>query len=313
MTFSIVARDPATGDLGVAVASKFLAVGSTVSWARAGVGAVATQAFANVRYGPGGLALLSDGLSAAEVVERLTTADRGRNHRQLGVVDAHGGAATYTGSACMDWAGGRMADGVAVQGNILVGAAVVDAMLEAYLAATGRFTDRLIDALRAGDDAGGDARGRQSAAILVVRSGAGYLAGDDRFVDLRVDDHPDPVTELTRLRTIHVLYWERPTPGELVPLDEALAGELRTLLDRVGARARVRAELDAEAALTADLEQELPVAVGDPRPFPTGWDDEQQGRLIGWMSRANLEMHEAAAGWIAPVVLHQLRGAASSR
>jgi uncharacterized Ntn-hydrolase superfamily protein len=310
MTFSIVARDPATGDFGVAVASKFLAVGSAVPWARAAVGAVATQAYANLRYGPDGLGLLSQGLSAAEVVERLTSADRARDHRQLGVVDARGGAASYTGTSCMDWAGGRTAEGVAAQGNILVGAAVVDATIEAYLAATGRFTDRLLAGLRAGDQAGGDSRGRQAAAILVVRPDAGYLGGDDRFVDLRVDDHPDPVAELVRLRAIHTLMWERSTVDELVPIDDSLATELRALLERVGARLRSPDERERDADLEAV--EPAPEVIGVSRPLPAGWDEAWQDRLRGWMGKENLELREAAPGWIDPVVLEQLRSAAGS-
>lgn len=306
MTFSIVARDEATGDLGVAVASKFLAVGSAVPWARAGVGAIATQAYANLRYGPDGLDLLAGGLAASETVERLTTADHARSHRQVGVVDATGGAASYTGDSCMAWAGGRSRDGVAAQGNILTGPEVVDAMLETYVATTGRFTDRLIAALAAGDGAGGDSRGRQAAAVLVVRAGAGYLGGDDRFADLRVDDHPDPVAELTRIRALHALMWERPLPEELVPINEALATELRSLLERVGAEPRSAsdAELDAELDLTVK-------AIGTPRPMPMGWDTAWQGRLLGWMSRENLELREAAPGWIDPVALGVLREAAT--
>jgi uncharacterized Ntn-hydrolase superfamily protein len=307
MTFSIVARDAATGDLGVAVASKFLAVGSAVPSARAGVGAIATQAYANLRYGPDGLTLLAEGLAADEVVRRLTSADRAAAHRQLGVVDAQGRAATYTGSTCMDWAGGRTAEGVAVQGNILVGPAVVDATLETYLAATGRFTDRLLTALKAGDDEGGDSRGRQAAAILVVRAGAGYLGGDDRFTDLRVDDHPTPIDELLRLRSIHALMWERPLPEELVPIDDVLAAEILPLLDRVGAQPRS----SADEALAEELGDVIE-PIGAPRPVPAGWDQASADRLAGWMGQANLEMREAAAGWIDPVVLDQLRRAASA-
>jgi len=308
MTFSIVALDPATGDLGVAVASKFLAVGSAVPWARAGVGAIATQAYANLRYGPDGLALLAEGVSAADVVERLTGADRARDYRQLGVVDAAGGSASYTGAACTDWAGGRRVDGVAAQGNILVGARVVDDMVDAYLAASGRVADRLLAALRAGDDAGGDSRGRQSAALLVVRAGAGYLGGDDRLVDLRVDDHPDPLPELTRLRSLHALMWDVALPDELLPVDEELASELRWLLDRVGARPRSTADEDLDALL--GVEGGSPSPVGVARPFPPGWNDNWQARLSGWMGTANLEMRAAANGWIDPVVLDQLRIAA---
>jgi uncharacterized Ntn-hydrolase superfamily protein len=208
----------------------------------------------------------------------------------------------------MDWAGGRTAEGVAVQGNILVGASVVDATLETYLAATGRFTDRLLAALKAGDDQGGDSRGRQAAAILVVRAGAGYLGGDDRFADLRVDDHPAPIDELLRLRSIHALMWERPLPEELIPIDDTLAAELRTLLDRVGAQPRA----EADEALAEELGDVID-PIGTPRPLPDGWDQAHADRLAGWMGKENLEMREAATGWIDPVVLDHLRGAASGQ
>ncbi len=211
----------------------------------------------------------------------------------------------------MHWAGGRTADGVAVQGNILVAAAVVGATLETYLAATGRFTDRLLEALKAGDDAGGDSRGRQAAAILVVRAGAGYLGGDDRFVDLRVDDHPDPVAELFRLRTLQALMFERPAPEELLPIDEALAAELRTLLDRVGAKPRSRSDEELEALLGEDLDYATPEPIGTARTIPSGWDDDWQARLSGWMGTENLEMREAAPGWIDPVVVAHLRSMAT--
>jgi uncharacterized Ntn-hydrolase superfamily protein len=305
MTFSIVARDPDNGALGVAVASKFLSVGSTVPWLRSGVGAIATQAFANVRYGPDGLDLLAVGRSAAETVEVLTSADRARAHRQLGVVDAHGGAATYTGASCMSWAGGRTAEGAAVQGNILVGPAVVEAMLETYQASSGRFTDRLLAALKAGDDQGGDSRGRQSASVIVVSPGGGYLGMDDRFADLRVDDHENPIGELFRLRALHSLMWDRPLPEELLPIDDALAAELRALLDRVGAEPRSAADEALEDELGNAVEP-----IGEPRSLPPRWDDGSQARLLGWMGKANLEMRAAASGWIDPVVLDHLREAA---
>lgn len=198
-TFSIVGFDPATGDLGVAVQSKFFGVGAVVPWARADIGAVATQAFANTSYGPEGLALLDDGLDADAVLERLTTADPGRARRQLGLVDARGKAAAFTGEKCFDWAGHRVGEGYCCQGNILVGAGVVDAMAKAFEAAEGELAERLLAALRAGQKAGGDRRGRQSAALLVVRRGGGYAAGNDRSVDLHVEDHETPIAELARL------------------------------------------------------------------------------------------------------------------
>jgi uncharacterized Ntn-hydrolase superfamily protein len=232
MTFSIVAR---AGDaLGVAVASKFLAVGAVVPAAEAAVGAVATQSYANVAYGPQGLALLRTGVDAPGAVGALTAADPGRAQRQLGMVAATGPGGTYTGDACHDWAGGQAGDGWAVQGNILVGPEVVAAMRDAWLAGDGPLPARLLASLRAGDRAGGDRRGRQSAALLVVEPGQGYAGTSDVAVDLRVDDHRDPVGELTRLLDVHTMLFGRPDPGTLMTLDGALAAEVRDLLARVG-------------------------------------------------------------------------------
>jgi uncharacterized Ntn-hydrolase superfamily protein len=202
-TFSIVACDPRSGDLGVAVESRFLGVGSVVPWAKAGVGAVATQSWANALYGPDGLALLEGGKDAAAVVEALTSADPARDRRQLGVVDAKGRAAAYTGAACLAWAGHRTGDGFSVQGNILAGPKVADAMAEAFLAAKGELADRLVAALAAGQRAGGDKRGQQSAALLVVRRNGGYGGNNDRYIDLRVEDHEKPIEELKRLLELY--------------------------------------------------------------------------------------------------------------
>lgn len=236
MTFSIVARSADGESWGVAVASKFLAVGSAVPAAVAGVGALATQADANVAYKGLALAHLDEGATASVALQRLLEEDPGRDHRQVGIVDLDGGAATYTGPACLDWAGGWSGDGVAVQGNVLAGPEVVDAIREAWLAsdADAPLADRLLDALRAGDDAGGDRRGRQSAALLVVREGAGYGGGDDIAVDLRVDDHADPVTELARLLALNDLYLTASTPEEQQPVDAALAAELDELARGLG-------------------------------------------------------------------------------
>ena len=200
-TFSIVAFDPATGDLGIAVESKFFAVGPVVPFAAAGVGAIATQSYANTSYGPRGLDLLRQGDSAAEVLQALIDSDAGRDRRQVGIVDASGNAVTFTGDACLAWAGGRTGDNYTVQGNILVGPEVVDAMVETFESTSGALAMRLMAALAAGQQAGGDARGRQSAALVVVREGAGY-GGSDRYIDLRVDDHEQPVVELQRLLDI---------------------------------------------------------------------------------------------------------------
>ena len=229
MTFSIVAWD---GDVdppewGVAVASKFLAVGAVVPWARAGAGALATQAFANLAYGPSGLELLAGATSAQDVVDRLTSPDEEREHRQLGVVDARGRAATFTGSECFDWAGGVAGDGYCCQGNILTGSEVVERMAAAFESSTGSLAERMLAALEAGDRAGGDRRGRQGAAILVVREGGGYGGGVDTAVDLRVDDHDEPVAELLRLWDIHELLFPRPEDLDFLDIDDEMAQELR--------------------------------------------------------------------------------------
>ena len=205
-TFSIVGFDPDTGELGVAVASKFLAVGSVVPWAKAGVGAIATQAYANTTYGPEGLRLLASGLSAHEVIDSLTSMDPDREKRQVGIVDAHGNSATFTGKECIPWAGGKVGKHYACQGNILVSKATIEAMAETFENSEGELAERLLKALKAGEEAGGDSRGKQSAAILVVKEKGGYLGLNDRYIDLRVDDHPDPIDELMRLLSIQRSY-----------------------------------------------------------------------------------------------------------
>ena len=303
MTFSIVAREPDTGDLGVAVASKFLAVGAVVPWARAGAGAIATQALANVTYGPDGLAALEGGRSAPEVLATLTARDDGRADRQAGIVDATGCAATYTGDGCLTWAGGRTGDAVAVQGNILTGPDVVDAMLEGYAATSGDFADRLLSALVAGDRAGGDARGRQSAALLIVRDAGGYGGANDRWLDLRVDDHPDPVPELQRVLGVWRLLYERPSPAELLPIDEPLATELRDRLARAG---WAPGRSDAFASAIARAVRGAP-RIGEARDAGRGWDASWDAALVTWMGVANLEERTAAPGWIDPVVLEEMR------
>jgi uncharacterized Ntn-hydrolase superfamily protein len=199
MTFSIVAADMRAGDWGIAVASKFPCVGAVVPWARAGEGAVATQSWANTGFGPAGLALMRDGVDATAALDRLLLADAGREDRQVGFVDASGRSATFTGEKCMDWAGGIAGDGFAAQGNILAGEAVVAELARAFAESEGDLCDRLLAALVAGDAAGGDKRGRQSAALLVVREGGGYEGRNDRYIDLRVDDHADPINELVRI------------------------------------------------------------------------------------------------------------------
>lgn len=234
MTFSIVARSADGERWGVAVASKFLAAGAVVPGVRAPLGAIATQSFANQRYLPDGFALLADGRTAHEALEALVLADDGRAQRQAGIVDGRGGAATFTGEDCLPWAGGVIGPGYAIQGNILTGADVVAEMERAFLASdrSAPLASRLHAALLAGDRAGGDSRGRQSAALLVGGVGAGYGGGSDIAVDLRVDDHPDPVVELGRLLTVHDLLFGRPT--ETWPLEGDTAERLRRALGALG-------------------------------------------------------------------------------
>jgi uncharacterized Ntn-hydrolase superfamily protein len=232
MTFSIVGR--LGNALGVAVASKFLSVGSAVPAAAAEIGALATQAYANLNYRTQGLTLLRTGVSAADTVAGLTAADPERAARQVGVVAPTGDGATFTGAECHAWAGGVAGDGYAIQGNILVGPEVVDAMQAAWLSADGPLAARLLAALTAGDDAGGDRRGRQSAALLVVEPGGGYGGTSDVAVDLRVDDHPAPIEELTRLLRLHKFYFGKPDPATLLDLSGDLASEVELRLTRLG-------------------------------------------------------------------------------
>jgi uncharacterized Ntn-hydrolase superfamily protein len=233
-TYSIVAVDLEAGQWGVAVQSKFLAVGSVVPWAEPHVGAVATQAYANPRYGPEGLALLREGHSAQEVVDRLTQADEGRDHRQLGVVDAKGSAATYTGKECMDWAGGRVGEGYAAQGNILVSAETVDALAETFEESTGPLAERLIDCLAAAQAAGGDSRGQQSSALLIVEKDGGYAQMSDVVVELRVEDHERPIEELRRIYVLHDEIFGVTPRDKWLDVDDALAAELRERLAKLG-------------------------------------------------------------------------------
>ncbi len=233
-TYSLVACDLEAGQWGVAVQSKFLAVGSVVPWAEPGVGAVATQAYANPRYGPDGLALLRQGLSADEVVKRLTEADDGRDERQLGVVDAAGRGATFTGSGCHEWAGGRVGAGYAAQGNILLSGKTVDALAETFEATTGFLAERLLEALAAGQAAGGDSRGQQSAALLVVQRDGGYAGLSDSLVDLRVDDHEEPIEELRRLFVLHDQLFGTTPRDRWLPVDDALRAEIDERLATLG-------------------------------------------------------------------------------
>ena len=278
-TFSIVAFDPETDSLGVAVQSKFLAVGSVVPWARAGAGAVATQAMANYNYGPRGLDLMSDGRSAGETVEALTSSDENREHRQVGVVDAQGRAATFTGSECFDWAGDVTGEHYAAQGNILVGKETVGAMAKAYEETHGDLPTRLLSALDAGQGAGGDSRGKQSAALLVVREAGGYGGDNDRVVDLRVDDHAEPIRELIRIRDLHTLYFGETAPEDVVAVD----GD-------------VRAEV-ADALLRAGY-------LGGPGVG----DDDVFDALSAYIRTENFEEREQRRGYLDRAVLDYLRG-----
>jgi uncharacterized Ntn-hydrolase superfamily protein len=271
-TYSIAACDLEAGQWGVATQSKFLAVGSVVPWARAGAGAVATQAYANPAYGPDGLALLAEGVGAAEVARRLTAADGGRDQRQLGVVDARGGSATYTGGGCLEWAGGVSGACFAAQGNILVSGETVAAIAASFGGSAGRpLAERLLEALLAGEAAGGDRRGRQSAALLVAEAGGGYAGLSDVAVDLRCDDHPAPLEELARLYALHRSLFGRTPPGDWLVVDGPLAAELEARLARLG--------------------------------FSGGLD----AAFTTWAHRENLEERVDGIGRIDPVVLAELR------
>ena len=306
MTFSMVARDASSGDLAVAVQSKFLAVGAVVPWARAGVGAVATQAFANVAYGPDVLAALERGAPAAETLSSLVAADSLRDERQVGVVDAMGRAASHTGRNCFAWAGGRTGDGYAAQGNILAGSAVVDGLADTFEAGGAPLPELLVSCLAAADAAGGDRRGRQSAALLVVRAGGGYGGGNDRWIDLHVEDHEDPIGELGRVLALHRLYFEHPSEADLRPLDEALAAEVRRRLISLGVGLGTGGGVVFERMSAAPGDEPRP-AVGTARPLPDGWDAAWQQTLVDWMAVENLEERTAAPGWVDPRVLDYLR------
>jgi uncharacterized Ntn-hydrolase superfamily protein len=271
-TYSIVACDLDAGQWGVATQSKFLAVGSLVPWAEPHVGAIATQSYANPRYGPDGLALLRAGHGAQEVVDLLTADDDEREQRQLGVVDGHGGSATFTGAECMSWAGGIAGPCFAAQGNILVGEDTVAALASTFTATAGRpLAERLLECLAAAQAAGGDRRGQQSAALLVVERDAGYAGLTDTLVDLRVDDHETPIAELVRLYDIHSLLFGKTPDDNWLPLD----GELR---DEVAQRL---------AAL--------------------GHDGDLLEALRTWAGTENLEERVTGIDRIDPVVLAELR------
>jgi len=270
-TYSIAACDLDAGQWGVATQSKFLGVGSVVPWAVPEVGAIATQAYANPRYGTDGLALLREGLSAEEAVERLTAADDGRDHRQLGIVDAEGRAASYTGTECMEWAGGRTGDCYAAQGNILVSAETVDAIAETFERSQGPLAERLLDCLDAAQAAGGDRRGQQSAALLVVEKDGGYAGLSDEVVDLRVDEHARPLDELRRIYVMHQAIFGRTPPKEWLDVDEQLAEELRERLAKLG------------------------------------FEGELEPAFATWAGQENLEERVDGVDRVDPVVLEELR------
>ena len=277
-TFSIVGCDTADGVWGVAVASKFLAVGSVVPWARSGAGAVATQSFANTSFGPDGLALMEHGATAEEVLEILLRQDAGRASRQVGVVDANGDAATFTGEECMAWAGGKIGPGFAAQGNILTGPEVVDAMAQSFSASEGFLGDRLLTALEAGDVAGGDSRGRQSAAVYLVAEGQGYGGFNDVMCDLRVDDHENPLVELRRVYNV----WR---PTQLIYEGYNLVEEGR--YEEAIARGEEAARLDPDS--------------GDPFYhlacyYSRSGDLEQAMHYLEWAVRLNEELKGQAEG-----------------
>ncbi len=234
MTFSIVAFDPINGDLGVAVQSKFPNVGVSIPFAKAGIGAVATQCYCNTSYGPRGLALLENGASPEQTVAILTGADAQRDYRQVGLIDAQGRVASFTGANCFDWAGSLQGVCCAAQGNTLVGPGVVEGMVRMFESTRGPLAVRLMAALQAGQATGGDRRGQQSAALKVVRAGGGYGGFDDRYVDISVYDHPMPITELERLYAIHRLTYFRSDPDQLVRMDTAIANELQQILHARG-------------------------------------------------------------------------------
>lgn len=233
-TFSIVAFDSETNSWGVAVASKFLAVGAYVPYAQAEAGAIATQAQVNINYGASGLARLRDGMSAHDVLHYLVAGDSSSENRQVGIVDRVGGSVSHTGHRCLPWAGGVTGQGFAIQGNVLSGPHVIAAMYDAFVASSRSFANRLLAALAAGDLAGGDRRGKQSAAILIVKAGAGYGGNNDRWLDLRVDDSEHPIPKLAQLVTLHDLYFGKSTAPDKLPLSGSVLTELQELLRAQG-------------------------------------------------------------------------------
>ncbi|MEG6520535.1 DUF1028 domain-containing protein [Desulfotomaculum sp. 1211_IL3151] len=243
-TFSICGYDPATGEIGVAVQSKFLSVGSVVPWVKAGVGAIATQSWANTSYGSEGLKLLEQGLSPQAVIDKLTAADEGRNLRQVGIVAQGGQAASFTGSECYPWAGGICGENFACQGNILVSQETVQAMASTFEQAEGDLAVRMLAALDAGQQAGGDSRGKQSAALYVAKDKGGYGGYNDRYIDLRVDDHPEPIKELIRIHSLYRLYFYKTKPEDILAIEGPLVTEIQELLTKWGYTTPINGSLD---------------------------------------------------------------------
>ncbi|MGH2654771.1 MAG: DUF1028 domain-containing protein [Actinomycetota bacterium] len=274
MTFSIVAADPETEEVAVGVQSKFLAVGALVSWARAGVGAVATQALADVTFGPLGLDAMAEGLTPQEALDRLMAGDEGRESRQVGLVDASGRSASFTGSECFEHASSVIGEGFACQGNIMATDRVVPVMAEAFRGAVGPLPERMVEALRAAQREGGDRRGQESAALLVAKPAGGYGGTHDRYIDLRVDHHEAPIEELARLLELHRFYFQRPADADLLAADPALESEIGELLESLGKRS----------------------------PGQDLWD-----ALFDYMGWENLEERWAGRGRIDPQVLEYLR------
>jgi uncharacterized Ntn-hydrolase superfamily protein len=233
-TYSIVGADPAAGEVGIAVQSKFLAVGNVVPWAKGGIGAVATQSWANIKYGVDGLKLLEEGLHPEEVIARLIAEDDGRETRQVGIVDIQGRSATFTGKECSDWAGGIAGENFAAQGNVLVSKETVDALAGTFQSTSGDLTTKLMEALAAGQAAGGDRRGMQSAALYIVKEGAGYGGGSDRLVDIRVDDHPDPIAELRRILGLYRFYLQKTKEGNVSKIEGGAAKLILSVLSKKG-------------------------------------------------------------------------------
>jgi uncharacterized Ntn-hydrolase superfamily protein len=234
MTYSIVGYDPEEKEWGIAVQSKFLGVGSVVPFAKAGVGAVATQSYANTSYGPLALQLMEEGKTAEEAMDIITQDDPERPLRQVGLIDAGGNAATFTGEGCYDWAGGQTGKHFAAQGNILVDGQTVRAMADTFESTTGSLAERLLNALEAGQEAGGDSRGMQSAALLIVKESGGYGGFNDRYIDLRVDDHASPIKELKRIYLLHQLYFKESDAGRVVLLEGHIHDEVERELTRLG-------------------------------------------------------------------------------